>query len=81
MNISFKFENYNKKTPPHWKAIGDTALYSIPIIDSLIVLIPEIPAKVWIVVGWTFIAAVVKIITKYITEVEKEKEVPSVDTN
>jgi hypothetical protein len=70
--INFKLENYSKKTPTHWKAIGDTALYSIPIIDALVALIPIIPAKEWIVLGWTFVAAIIKIATKYISEVEKD---------
>lgn len=79
--LSFKLSNYSKKTPVHWKAIGDTALYSIPIIDALVAICPEVPAKVWIVLGWTFIAAIIKIATKYISEVKKETNGTDTDQN
>jgi len=71
MNISLS--NYNRQTPKKWKAIGDTALYSIPIIDSIILAMPDVSWKIWLVWGWSVLAAIVKIITKYVSEVEEGK--------
>lgn len=72
--IKFKLENYHKPKPKHWKAIGDTALYSIPIIDSIFMGIPDFEGKEWLIWGWSLLAAMVKIATKYISDVEEEQD-------
>lgn len=79
--VQFKLDNYHKQTPRHWKAIGDTALYSIPIVDSLLMAMPDIPHKEWLVWGWSVLASAIKIATKYISDIEKEKEVQDVNTD
>lgn len=72
--VAFKLENYHKQTPPHWKAIGDTMLYSIPIIDSILMAMPEVEYKAWLIWGWSLVAAGIKIATKYIEDVKKEDD-------
>ena len=79
--VQFKFENYGKRTPAHWKLIGDTALYSIPIIDSLLMAMPEVEHKAWFVWGWAVLASCIKIATKYMNDVTEKKEDVTDDKN
>jgi uncharacterized protein (DUF697 family) len=70
MNV--RLENYSKRTPVRWKQLGDFFLYSIPVVNGAIALMPEVAhgaiIKAWILFGWNMIASLVKIATKYFAD-------------
>ena len=70
MNV--KISNYSKRTPNRLKAFGDFFLYSIPVVNGVLMTMPEIgqgeTIKAWIMFGWTMLASLLKIATKYFAD-------------
>jgi uncharacterized protein (DUF697 family) len=70
--MNLRLENYSKRTPDRWKRLGDFFLYSIPAVNGTLMLMPEIDhtaaVKAWIVFGWTMLASLAKIATKYLAD-------------
>lgn len=70
MNV--KFSNYSKRTPNRLKAIGDFFLYSIPVVNGVLMTMPEVGhgevIKSWIMFGWTMLSSLLKIATKYFAD-------------
>jgi len=62
---TFRFENWNKGTPPKWRNIGDALLgLSVAVSTAIaIVPIPE-PVKIWIMAGSTLVGGIGKFLTK-----------------
>jgi hypothetical protein len=70
MNV--RLENYTKRTPDRWKRVGDFFLYSIPVVNSVVMTMPEVAhgavVKAWVLFGWNMIASLVKVFTKYMAD-------------
>ena len=70
-----KVTNYNKKTKPKYKLIGDLALVLIPAVQAILIAAPEgvlTPAESWFVGGITSVILVtIKFATKF-TDGEQE---------
>jgi hypothetical protein len=70
MNI--KLDNYNKKTPDHWRRLGDFFLFSIPVVNGVLMTMPEVEhgavIKAWVIFGWNMLASLIKILTKYMAD-------------
>ena len=70
MNI--RLENYTKKTPDRWKKVGDFFLYSIPVVNGVMMTMPEVEhgalVKAWVIFGWNMLASLAKIATKYLAD-------------
>ena len=70
MNV--KLGNYSKRTPARWKQVGDFFLYSIPVVNGVLMTMPEVEhgaaIKAWVIFGWNMLASLVKIFTKYMAD-------------
>jgi uncharacterized protein (DUF697 family) len=70
--VNIRLENYTKRTPDRWKRIGDFFLYSIPVVNGVMMTMPEVEhgaaVKAWVLFGWNLIASLIKIATKYLAD-------------
>jgi len=73
---NLKLSNYNKKTTPKYKLIGDLALVLIPAIQVVLISAPEgvlTPAQSWFVGGITSVILVlIKFATKFTDGEQKD---------
>lgn len=68
-NLTFKTENVNKPTPKLWKRIGNTAIYSLPLLTTALMASPVgAEAKQWISFIITILLVGAKGLTKFISE-------------
>jgi hypothetical protein len=72
-NYGIKLSNYNKPTPLLLKYISDFLLVLIPVIDGLMMQIPDFHGKEWVVFGWNAFAVIFKMATKFIADYRVEK--------
>ena len=63
---------YNKPTPIVLKYIADGILTLIPLVDGIMLGLPEFPAKGWIIFGWSTFGVLFKFATKFISEFPRE---------
>ena len=65
--MTFRYENYYRKTPRNWKQFGDACLVGIPIISGAIMTAPmDETAKLWVIFGCNIALAIAKMVTKFI---------------
>jgi len=66
---SFKAGNFNKLTPTFWKRIGNTAIYSLPLLTTAVMASPlDGDTRTWINFGLTILLVAAKGITKFFKE-------------
>jgi hypothetical protein len=66
---SIAVENYNKKTPALLKLIADTTL----LLGAIAEIMPEFPAKQWVVFGIIAFKLLTKFVTEHIPELQEDK--------
>ena len=70
----FKKSNWKKKTNIHWRRLGDTAIYSLPLILTAIMASPlSVTAKGWLNFGVTVILIGLKAFSKLTADEENSK--------
>lgn len=70
--VTFKASNFSKVTPKIWKRIGNTAIYSLPLLQTAIMGSPMGgDAKQWVGFGVTVLLVAAKGLTKFFTEETK----------
>ena len=68
-STSFKAENFHQLTPKFWKAIGNTAIYSLPLLTAAVMASPlDVETRTWINFGLTILLVAAKGITKFFKE-------------
>ena len=69
---TFKISNWNKITPKCWKRIGDVCIYSLPLLQGVIMQSPfSSDTKIWInfILGIFLVGS--KMITKFFSQEKK----------
>lgn len=65
--MTFRYENYYRKTPRNWKQFGDACLLGIPLISGAIMTAPmDETVKLWVIFGCNIALAIAKMVTKFI---------------
>lgn len=68
---TFNRKNFNKPTPKKWKLIGDTAIYSLPLLTSAVMASPlDGDIRQWVNFGLTILLVSAKAISKFFKEEE-----------
>lgn len=68
--MEFK-KNWNKRTPLFWRRIGNTAIYSLPLLTTTIMASPlSIGVRGWLSFVLTIILVGAKAVTKFFVEDE-----------
>ena len=66
---TFSTDNLGKRTPLFWKRIGDTAIYSLPLLTSAVMASPlDGDVRQWVNFGLTIVLVAAKGITKFMSE-------------
>ena len=65
IKISFGLSNYDKPTPKRLKAVADTLLALMLVLDPLVLSMPDFPHKQWALLGWNSLVVLFKFFTKY----------------
>ena len=69
MKTTFKASNLKKRTPKLWCKIGNTAIYSLPLVTSAVMASPlEGDIRQWINFGLTLLLVGAKGTTKFFAE-------------
>lgn len=71
MKHTFKLDNFNKVTPKFWKRLGNTCIYSLPLLQGVIMSSPfNSDTKIWL----NFIVGILLVGSKFITKFFSEDE-------
>lgn len=62
---------YHRPTPIVLKYIADAILTLIPVVDGIMLGLPEFPAKGWVIFGWSTFGVLFKWVTKFVSEFPK----------
>lgn len=64
--MSFKISNFNKPTPLFWKRLGNTAIYSLPLLTSAVMASPmSVDSRQWCNFVLTVVLVLAKALTKF----------------
>ena len=67
-----KLSNWNKRTPKFWRNIGNTAIYSLPLLTTAVMASPlSGDTRQWINFVLTILLVGAKAISKFFVENEK----------